>query len=90
MSGGSCAARARVSQPETLLASPGPPVPGPPPGLRGWGVPGVAGQRRVQRPALIDKLRPTETWAGERKSRRLMKTTFVFPAPVMGHGEAHL
>ena len=46
----------------------------------GRDVPGVAGRGSVQRPVLIDKLKPRKAWAGERKSRLLIKTTFLFPA----------
>lgn len=66
-----------VSQPQTLLSPyflplPLMPVPGQPSGLRAWG---MTGQGRGQRPVLIAKLKAMPTWAGEKKSRRLIKTT---------------
>lgn len=43
----------------------------------GINVPGVAGQCSVQRPVLMDKLKPTPTWAGERKALSLIKNIFL-------------
>lgn len=56
----------------------------------GRAAPGVAGQDSVHRPILIDKLKPGKAWAGERKSRLLIKTTFLLPVAMTGHREAHL
>lgn len=72
-------------QPRQAFRSHRPSVPTPPPPRSraawvGMSVPGLEGQCRAQRPVLIAKLKPTRPWAGERKSRSLIQTIFLFQA----------